>query len=273
MGSEYVVHKIPVEYGQFHVRPKVLDYLGLDAQTKEVAVHLLDRYRLSLLNIAEFSDEDGVYVIFPNEKLMAAVPCGKKKCADAKKTLEAIGIISQKKQGLNRPNKIYIDLARLQQLCEEHHTALDGAEPPPPEGPNAPFRREHNCATSKNIPKKNDLSKSDRSHPYSQAEIETFFCQWGLLNPTTPEAQLLREVLLELLETHQAVNVKGKAITPAVQRIAAQWCDADDTAEVLRRLSRRDAEKTAACVRDVFLEYLLEQCGDEIARHPSVLDP
>lgn len=156
------VHKIPVEYGLVQVRPKVLDHLGLDTVTKEVAVQLLDRYRLSLLHASEFSDEDGVYIIFTNEALMAAVPCGKKKCVAAKKTLKALGIISQKKQGMNRPNKIYMTLNCLRQLCEVHHTALDGAEQIFREAPKGTARKGQKRAANKKNMIKNDPTKNER---------------------------------------------------------------------------------------------------------------
>jgi len=56
-----------------------------------------------------FTDDDGVYVIFRRDDICSTLRCGHDKAAKILNELETFGLISAKHQGRNRPNKYYVE--------------------------------------------------------------------------------------------------------------------------------------------------------------------
>lgn len=67
-----------------------------------------DRRALSELN--KWYDEDGkVYVYFTNEQFMEILKCGNQAVVASKKELHKIGLLTEVRQGVNKPNRLYIN--------------------------------------------------------------------------------------------------------------------------------------------------------------------
>ena len=68
---------------------------------------LLDRTGLSRMN--DWRDELGrVYIYFKVEEIMKCLHCAKQKAVKLLKELEKAGLIERRKQGLGRPDRIYV---------------------------------------------------------------------------------------------------------------------------------------------------------------------
>ena len=96
----------------FYQVPKVLftndRFKYLSAEAKTLYGILLDRVPLSAKN--GWIDEQGrVYIICTIEEIMADMNCGNKKAVQLLADLETkVGLIGRKRQGLGKPNLIYV---------------------------------------------------------------------------------------------------------------------------------------------------------------------
>lgn len=95
----------------FYRIPKVL---FIDSKFKKLSIEakllyglFLDRMSLSAKN--EWFDEQGrVFIIFTIEEIMEALGCAKAKSVGLLKELETISLIERKRQGLGKPNIIFV---------------------------------------------------------------------------------------------------------------------------------------------------------------------
>ena len=96
----------------FYRIPKVLftdkRFGNLSTDAKTLYGILLDRMNLSAAN--GWMDQAGrVYIIYTVEEIMAALSCGNKKAVSLLAELEQkAGLIERKRQGLGKPNLIYV---------------------------------------------------------------------------------------------------------------------------------------------------------------------
>ena len=96
----------------FYRIPKALftdpAYRGISTDAKVLYGLLLDRMSLSARN--DWLDEQGrVYIVFTVEEIMESLACGNKKAVGLLRELEAeAGLIERKRQGLGKPNLIYV---------------------------------------------------------------------------------------------------------------------------------------------------------------------
>ena len=83
-------------------------YKELGEKAKLVYMLIFDRKSLSEKN--NWHDEDGdVYVYFPIEEFMEVLSCSRQSVVNAKKELVEIGLIKEVRQGINKPNRLYIN--------------------------------------------------------------------------------------------------------------------------------------------------------------------
>lgn len=99
-------------YGEtFYQLPKVLftnsKYINLSNDAKVAYALLKDRFNYSIRN-NWIDEEDNIYFIFTNSELMNLLLCGNKKTVRIKKELEQVGLLFQKRMGLNKPNRLYL---------------------------------------------------------------------------------------------------------------------------------------------------------------------
>ena len=82
-------------------------YNVLSDKAKQIYMFLFDRRTLSIQN--KWYDEKGdVFVYFTNEQLMEKLNCSNKPIIQAKKELHDIGLLREVRQGVNKPNRLYI---------------------------------------------------------------------------------------------------------------------------------------------------------------------
>ena len=83
-------------------------YKNLGDKAKLIYMLLFDRRTLSIKN--KWYDDDGqIYMYFTNEQFMKELNCSEKTIIKAKKELSQIGLLKEVRQGINRPNRLYIN--------------------------------------------------------------------------------------------------------------------------------------------------------------------
>jgi len=99
-----------VKNNAFYQMPQWLyepPYNALSDKAKQIYMFLFDRRALSIQN--KWFDEKGdVFVYFTNEQLMEKLNCSNKPIIQAKKELHDIGLLREVRQGVNKPNRLYI---------------------------------------------------------------------------------------------------------------------------------------------------------------------
>lgn len=97
-------------------------FKSLSADAKLLYALIVDRFNLSIAN--KWRDENGTpYVYFSIDSVMESIGCAKAKAVKLMDTLEDWGLIRRAKQGLGKPNRIYVlDPALLDQF--ENRTTL-----------------------------------------------------------------------------------------------------------------------------------------------------
>ena len=99
-----------VKNNAFYQMPQWLyepPYNVLSDKAKQIYMFLFDRRTLSIQN--KWFDEKGdVFVYFTNEQLMEKLNCSKPTIISAKKELADIGLLREFRQGVNKPNRLYI---------------------------------------------------------------------------------------------------------------------------------------------------------------------
>ncbi|QEA46307.1 replication initiator protein A [Leuconostoc citreum] len=96
---------------RFYKIPKALFenefYAEMKLETKMVYAILRDRFLLSIKN--NWIDKNGdVYLIYKNSDLQTILSVGEKKVISLKKELADFGLLEEERQGLNKPNRLYV---------------------------------------------------------------------------------------------------------------------------------------------------------------------
>ena len=98
-------------------------YKGLSLRAKVMYMLVFDRRTLSVQN--KWHDRNGeVFVYFTIEEFMDELSCSRQSVINAKKELSDYGLIREDQQGVNRPNRIYINGSLENRLQEVQK--LDG---------------------------------------------------------------------------------------------------------------------------------------------------
>ncbi|MDS3838024.1 DnaD domain protein [Staphylococcus hominis] len=96
---------------RFYQLPKVFftnpNYKKLSNDAKIAYAILRDRLDLSIKN-KWVDEQNAIYFIYTNENLMSILNLGKNKIIKIKKELESVDLLEQKRQGLNKPNLLYL---------------------------------------------------------------------------------------------------------------------------------------------------------------------
>ncbi|MGX6466855.1 replication initiator protein A [Leuconostoc falkenbergense] len=96
---------------RFYKIPKALFenefYADMKLETKVAYAILRDRFLLSIKN--NWIDKNGdVYLIYKNIDLQTILSVGEKKVISLKKELANFGLLEEERQGLNKPNRLYV---------------------------------------------------------------------------------------------------------------------------------------------------------------------
>lgn len=96
---------------RFYQLPKVFftnpNYKKLSNDAKIAYAILRDRLDLSIKN-KWVDEQNAIFFIYTNENLMSILNLGKNKIIKIKKELESVDLLEQKRQGLNKPNLLYL---------------------------------------------------------------------------------------------------------------------------------------------------------------------
>lgn len=100
-------------------------FKSLSADAKLLYALIVDRFNLSIAN--KWRDENGTpYVYFSIDSVMESIGCAKAKAVKLMDTLEDWGLIRRAKQGLGKPNRIYVlDPALLDQFGNQTTLSTD----------------------------------------------------------------------------------------------------------------------------------------------------
>ena len=83
------------------------EYKHLSLRAKVMYMLIFDRRTLSIQN--KWYDKNGdVFVYFTNQQFMDLFNCNEKTVIKAKKELQDFGLIKEERQGINKPNRLYI---------------------------------------------------------------------------------------------------------------------------------------------------------------------
>ena len=83
------------------------DYKDLSLRAKVMYMLIFDRRTLSVQN--KWHDKNGdVFVYFTNQQFMDLLNCNEKTVIKAKKELQDFCLIKEERQGVNKPNRLYI---------------------------------------------------------------------------------------------------------------------------------------------------------------------
>ena len=83
------------------------DYKDLSLRAKVMYMLIFDRRTLSIQN--KWHDKNGnVFVYFTNQQFMDLLNCNEKTVIKAKKELQDFCLIKEERQGINKPNRLYI---------------------------------------------------------------------------------------------------------------------------------------------------------------------
>ena len=100
------------EQFSFYRIPKVLftdeAFTDISVEAKVLYSFMLDRMSLSVKN-CWFDDDNRVYIIYTIDDILSDLGCARQKALKLLDELEkGIGLIERKRQGLGRPNNIYV---------------------------------------------------------------------------------------------------------------------------------------------------------------------
>lgn len=105
------MHINEVKNNSFYQFPQWLlkeePYKNLGDKAKLMYMLLFDRRTLSIKN--KWYDDDGqIYMYFTNEQFMKELNCANGSVVKAKKELAQVGLLKETRQGMNKPNRLYI---------------------------------------------------------------------------------------------------------------------------------------------------------------------
>ena len=103
-------------------------YTGLSSDAKLAYGALYNRCKLSISSFQkgnrDYVDENGaVFLIFTVSDLMLLLDKGKMKVTKIKKELQEHGLLREVRQGLNKPNRLYLQLVDANLEIAEHYSA------------------------------------------------------------------------------------------------------------------------------------------------------
>lgn len=109
-----------VKNNQFYQFPQWLlkePYNVLSDKAKLIYMLLFDRRSLSVQN-KWFDDSGKVYMYYTNEQLADVLKCSNKTIVKAKKELQEVNLLQEVRQGVNKPNRLYINGSVVSTLQE-----------------------------------------------------------------------------------------------------------------------------------------------------------
>lgn len=190
----------------FYRIPKLLytdaRFKGMSSDAKTLYGLLLDRVSLSVKN--SWVDEQGrIFVYCTLESVEAALGCAEQKALKLLSELETIGLIEKKRQGLGKPNRIYVKnfiepRLSLLQNSENHGSGtvkLSVQEPRKSLGNNTDINNTDFSNTNPFISEEMEERESYRQYFYEQLQVDY------LMKSNPYERDRISEILEIILDT------------------------------------------------------------------------
>lgn len=120
----------PIQHNENGYVKLTSSYTGLSSDAKLAYGALYNRCKLSISSFhkgnRDYVDENGgVFLIFTVSDLMLLLDKGKMKVTKIKKELQEHGLLREVRQGLNKPNRLYLQLVDANLEIVEHYS-IDG---------------------------------------------------------------------------------------------------------------------------------------------------
>ena len=140
MGNQTKKPEFPYFYGNeadsysFFIVPRILfkakTFMNVSAEAKLLYSMLVDRMKLSAAN--DWRDEEGrVYIYFPRSTVMNQLGCGAQKATRLMEELDdrrGVGLITRVRQGLGKPDRIYVRKCILPEMELREHSSEYGED-------------------------------------------------------------------------------------------------------------------------------------------------
>ena len=228
------------------------EYKNLSLRAKVMYMLIFDRRTLSVQN--KWHDKNGeVFVYFTIEEFMDKLSCSRQSVINAKKELSNYGLIREDQQGVNRPNRIYINgslenrLQEVQKLdtikTDNIKTNISRLNEPDGAGDNSLYRIE-------DAPPQNDLG----------IVHDWIFSEFGRY-PTPFEIEDLKSFLQDHSKEVIKLAIKecvgnGKPYFKYLSSILRDWKQKGlVTAELVENRQKPTRRTNAGSDRVVFQEY------------------
>ena len=138
VGNQTKKPEFPYFYGNeadsysFFIVPRILfkakTFMNVSAEAKLLYSMLVDRMKLSAAN--DWRDEEGrVYIYFPRSTVMNQLGCGAQKATRLMEELDdrrGVGLITRVRQGLGKPDRIYVRKCILPEMELRDHSSEYG---------------------------------------------------------------------------------------------------------------------------------------------------
>ena len=138
IGNQTKKPEFPYFYGNeadsysFFIVPRILfkakTFMNVSAEAKLLYSMLVDRMKLSAAN--DWRDEEGrVYIYFPRSTVMNQLGCGAQKATRLMEELDdrrGVGLITRVRQGLGKPDRIYVRKCILPEMELRDHSSEYG---------------------------------------------------------------------------------------------------------------------------------------------------
>lgn len=218
-----------VDQFTFYRVPKMLfvddEFNSLTIPAKLLYGLLLDRSCLSASN-GWTDDYNRVYIIFTIDEIMEMMACARQKVSKMLKELESIGLIERKRQGLGKPNLIYVKDFRRQFKSFENHKHGDmnneNVEVCKSNGNNTELNK--NKDSDNNLSFYPEISEFDSSREALKEQIELD----SLLQCFSSHQAMVYEIFEILLDTLNSTS-------PSI-RIGSEYKDSEQVKNQLRKL-------------------------------------
>ena len=251
------------QYTFFRV-PKLLftapEYRGISAEAKILYGLMLDRMTLSTRS-GWFDEQNRVYIIFTIGDVLEALGCGTQKAAKLLSELEEkAGLIERRRQGLGKPNIIYVKNFVTEQSkfknCENQNSGVLKIE-------NQEFPESKSNNTDKNNTDINDTDSLLFPSVRGDQRREAARCD-------AQQREEYREIVLENIE-YEILESSPGTDTEILDEIVELIVDTVSTARETVLISGE--EKSAEVVRSQFLkltryhiEYVMDSLRDNSTR-------
>lgn len=262
MGNE-PCPSFPFHYGQeaeqyvFYRVPKLLFtepvFAKLSTDAKLLYGLLLDRMQLSMRN--GWLDESGkVYIYFTVESVMEALACGNKKAGQLLAELDdkrGIGLITRVRQGLGKPDKIFVHKCVLPEMLKGHLQKCQNDMSGSVEMTCLDMSKGHANKTERNNTEYNDTQSiyqaeqmEDGTKEYE--EYREYFMEQLWMDALLADYPLEKETLYEILELLvETVCSKRKTI-----RIAGDDKPAQIVKSRLMKLNEEHIRYVMDCMKE-----------------------